>query len=360
MKGFARILETIIAAIIILTSLSFFLPITIKQSSWDNALLEMRAQDAISAGYKSGNIAPYIKNNDNTSLRNFLEKLFTKSTDFSVQINGIPNPVIFVGFVCDDPNDAVCTSRLEDVKSRLSPLTFPYKGRNIEIRAERIIVTATSEANIMLFTTTAELNNKYTNNKNEIDRFLENGGTLLLIGDLRQSDVSPSGSELTFLMRNIFNITWNSNDNNPPDNGDFKDYDNPERITYNIAKYYTNISGRSAQNVNFKKFNTDGENINKIAVSDRTVIQSSNNKFAFVSGNKNVINGNGRAIWLAENDKSEDMKNLTKAVAMWASGEKYRMDGAVKKTPPQVSQSANIIIQDTDTYEFKLTTWNVF
>ena len=169
MKGFARILETVIASIIIFTSLSFFLPITIKQSSWDNALLEMRTQDAISAGYKSGSIAPYVKSNDNAMLRDFFEKLFLKSTDFSVQINGIPNPVIYVGCDCSD-------GQLSDIKDRLAPLTFTYKGRPIEIRAERIAVTSIpDETNIILFMTAADLSNEYANNRDSIDRFMENG-----------------------------------------------------------------------------------------------------------------------------------------------------------------------------------------
>ncbi len=354
MKGFARILETMIAAIIILTSLSFFLPITIKQSGWDSTLLELRAQDAIIAGYNSGNIAQHVRNNDNTSLRNFLEKLFTKSTDFSVQITGIPNPVIFVGCSCSD-------GQLEDIKSRLAPLTFRYRGRNMEIRPERIAVSdIPNETDVLLFMSAADINNEYVNRKNTIDKFIENGGTLFLIGDLKQPDANPSNPDLDYMMRNIFNISWSSESESPGNSGKFREATNPERISYNIAKYYQNLTGvQNPGNENFQQFNGDSST-NKISVGEKSIVATSNDKFSFAKGNMNVINGNGRAVWLAENDKSEDMKNLTKAIVMWASGENYKMDGAAKKTPPQVSQSAGMIIHDGDTYEFRLTAWNVF
>lgn len=348
MKGFARILETFIAAIIIITSVAFFFPIAIRQSGWDAAVAELRAEDAISVGYKNRSVPIFVRNNDNTSLTNFFEKMFSKSIDFSVEIVGIPNAVIFVGCVCDD-------SQANDIKARLYPLIFTYKGRLIEIRVERVsVANIPDQTNILLFMDFGNLNDEYTNRQANIEKFIENGGTVFLLDDLTTANTATS------VIRNLFNLTWNTQDNNPPENGRFRDSDNPDRIAYNIAKYYENITGHVAENENFQKFNTNGNTINQIVVDNRTVIETTNQKFSFAKGNRFVINGNGRAIWFAENDRSPEINNLTKASVMWASGERYKMDGAVKKTPPRVSQRASIIIHDSDTYEFRITTWNVF
>ena len=350
MKGFVRILETIIAAIIILTALSFFLPITIKQSGWDSTIAAARAQDALNVGYRSGTIAPYVKNNDNANLRSFLETLFSKSTDFSVEINGIPNSIIYLG--C-----ASCTdSQISDLQGRLIPTIFAYKGRTIEMRTDKVTAAnIPDETNILLYMNFADLNNDYNNNntKNSIERFVEGGGTLFLLDDL------TSAQSNTDVIRNLFKLSW-STQSNPQNRGGLDGFDDPERITYNVARYYETISGNQAKNANFGKFDIDGENLNKITASYRTIILNQKNDFSLVVGDKNVINGNGRTVWFAENDKSPDIKDLTKAAVLWASGEKYKMDGAVKKVPPKMNQKASVIIQDGDPYEFKITIWNVF
>ncbi len=349
MKGFARILEAIIASIIILTSLTFFLTVSVKQSNWDSALSEIRAEDAISAGYKTGLMPSFVRSNDNTSLRNLLEGLFSKSTDFSVEIVGMPNPVIFVGCSCSD-------AQANDISTRLAPLNFTYKGRPIEMRIQRISVTnVPDETNIILFMTYDDLNNAYNtaNGKNSIEQFMESGGTLFLIGDLTQGQANSE------VIKNIFNLTW-SGDSGINAVGKFSDPYNSTNIAYNIAKYYENITGKSAENENFDQFNTNGDTINKISVDNTTVIQTSNKKFSLVKGRKSIINGNGRALWFAENSNSGQVNNLTKTAIMWASGERYKMDGAIKKIPSQTSQRASLIIHDTENYEFRITTWNVF
>jgi len=339
MKGIARIIETIIASIIILTSLSFFLTGPVKTTNWDITVSEIRAQDAMAAVYGEGNLAIYIRNNDDVSLRSTLSNIFPASTDFSINIRGIPNPIIFLGCVCS-------IVQLNDIETRLDPLFFVYKERDMEIRVERVTVSDPKESDILLFMDFDDLDNNYTdpNSKNKIDQFLENGGTIFLLDDLTQTDAGST------VMVDIFNLSWKSGV--PSGAGNLYDVGNPERISYNVAKYYENTTGGTGP---FIPFNF----ISHIDIDNNTIIADGVEQFSFVKGNKNVINGNGRTLWFAENGQGA-INDLTRAAIMWASGENYKMDGAVVKTPPLTSRRANIFIHDLDTYEFSITTWNIF
>lgn len=347
--GFTKILETVIAAIIILTSLSFFFSVKVVQSGWDDSIAELRAQDAVSAGYKTGSIQDFVRNNDASGLRTYLSRLLSEATDFSVEITGIPNSVTFMGcYLCD-------AGELNDITGRLHPLVFTYKGRQVEIRVENVdVANLPEETNVLLFMEFTELENEYSARRDKIERFVADGGAVFLLDDLTETEAGSG------VMRDLFSLTWNTADSGLTDNGRFRDPSNPETITYNIANYYENITGHRAGNENFARFDTDGNNINRINVDERTVIETANKKFSFVKVNRNVINGNGRTVWFAENSRSVEINNLTKAAVMWASGERYRMDGPAEKRPPRGSQSSRMLIHDFDTYEFRLTTWNVF
>lgn len=346
MKGFIRIIEAIIASIIILTSLSFFIPPLTSRNGWDYGISEIKLEDAIFSLHLNGSIAKYVKDNNATGLRVLLENFIGRSSDFSVEIVGIPNPIIYTGCVCSD-------AEFSELKSHLGAstggnLSFYYKERQIEIRLERVSPTNTN-SNILLFMNMDSLNSNYTdpNIRNSMIRFLENGGTVMLIGDITQTQTSNKAS------REIFNISWSLSI--PASSGRFSEYSNFYKISYNIAKYYSNLTGISPSQAYFQNFNT----ISKIAINNNTIIEDNTKSVSFVVGNKNIVNGNGRALWIAGSDWSDEIKNLTKASMMWASGEKYKMDIS-KKTVPRTSQKASIIIYDLDSYEFIVTSWRIF
>jgi hypothetical protein len=351
-KGFVRILETILASMIILASLAFFFTADVGQSGWDNTFSEIRARDALNAGYKSGQMTTFIKTNNAVGLRDLLGKFFTRSTEFSAEVSGIPNPIIYLGCASCSPQEK---ANIEDM---LNPLIFNYKGRTIEIRVEQVDPSVyRQDTDIMLFTSFSKLNQYYPSQKVLIDRFLQNGGTVFLLGDLTQNNISTMNS---YLRDDIFGFQWDGS-GGATAAGKLDGYDNPTKITYNIAKYYENISSYPVD-TSIGGFNTTGAtgDVNRIKYDSlKTVLETANKKFSFIHANRN-INGNGRAIWIAGNDGSVWVKNLTKAAVMWASGERYKMDAGVNRIPGPVNRKASIIIYDGDTYKFEITTWNLF
>ena len=302
MKGFVHIVEAIISSIIILTSLSFFLTPVVKQSNWDSSFAEVRAQDAISAAYANGSIQAIVRQNNGTLMRDMMEKLLGQSTDFTIDIIGIPNPEIYVGCNCS----AADVSNLE---TDLAPLNFTYKGRTIDVRIQPVSALDPKESDIILFTSADDLNDAYSNaaSRNSIEKFLENGGTVMLIGDITQPQSSYPA------ISGLFNISWNGNGN--PKNSMFHNSDNTEFPSYNIAKYYSNVSGFDASSEIFDRFDIAND-INKVDIDNFTIIRSENKQFSLMRGVTSVINGNGRALWMADYSTGGNTENLTKAAMM--------------------------------------------
>lgn len=188
MKGFVRIFEAIIASMILLSSLTYFIFIT-KYSGWGDAQTQLQIEDSIASLGRSGLLNSYIKSNDIASINNKLRQILPKTTDFSIEVSGIPNPQIYIGCVCTD-------SERSALENMLSPLNFNYKGRNIEIRVSPVsFANIDPKTNIIFVYGYKDL----TSNRTDIDKFLENG-TLVMLGNL--------SSPLNDVMTGIFGLAW--------------------------------------------------------------------------------------------------------------------------------------------------------
>ncbi len=355
-KGFVKILEAVLASVIILSSLSFFISITSPGDGWDKAVSELRAQDALGVAVSSGALQSYVKLNDQSGLRNYMRNMFAASTDFSVEISGIPNPVTYVSCSCTD-------AQVASLKANLAPLAFNYKGRNMEIRVNKIEDTANlpEETNVLFFYDFQELPlmpanpsfmSQYQNNKARLDSFLESGGTIFLYDDLTQAEAEDATA------MKIFGVSWKAAGNNQ-DKGKFLDTTDAARSSFNIAEYYANLRAGNTKTDMFSSFDK-ANNINQIDEDLSTVIESSNNKFSLVKTSEGIVNGNGRSVWFPKNDNSQGISDLFKATIMWASGERFKMDGSAIKVSGRESKGVSILVYDTENYESKLTTWNIF
>ncbi|MDI6721617.1 MAG: hypothetical protein QMD85_04455 [Candidatus Aenigmarchaeota archaeon] len=343
MKGFIRILESIAASVILLSSISFFFSSPAKGFGWDDTNAYLEIHDSLESVYKSDRLAEYVKNNDAQGLNMELSSLIEKNIDFSASINGIPNNRIFISCLCTEEEK----TRLDGM---MTPSRFEYHGRIIEISAERVDAAGNSivmrEETDILFLLHYEDLSLY---KSQLNNFLSNGGSIFMIADLSHAQAEDG------FMNETFGLMWN-NKATPSGNGRFYGEGQPANISFKISKYYSNLTDAPAAFTGFNK----GGNINKIEVENGTIVIDNNKKASLAKGRKNIILGNGRAMWAADyNDRGDNINTLMKAAVMWASGESYRMDPVAKKIP-QVNNAAGLIVYDKDPYEFRLNYWNIF
>lgn len=336
MKGFIKILEAIIASIILLTSLTFFFSTQLRESNWGDTLLKIKTDDALAALVKSGDAQQYVRTNDTEGINNALLNpnlaIMPPTIDYSVQVLGIPNPVILVG--CD------CTqAQIETLQSLLGSLNFNYKERDISIRiAPDKVDNVRNETNVLVIFGYRDL----TPSKQKLSRFLERGGTILMIGDLTEAQVNDGYLNETFGLRWVSGSRSNT--------GTFLEPDNERRASFRINKYYSNLTG-SAASFDF----TGTATIQNL--DERTIV--TDGTFSLVKINQEIVNGHGRTVWMADPQSNSETRNMTKAIFMWASGESFKMD-VTKKRPLTKNFKSSVLVYDSDPYEIVLTVWEVF
>lgn len=335
MKGFIKILEAIIASVVILTSLTFFFNTQLKDTGWSNTLLKIRADDSLAALIRSGDLQQYVRANDAAGLNDLMLdtdiNMFPITVDYSIEIRGPPNPVIYVG--CD------CTqAQVDNLRSYLGPLDFQYKSRDISIRIEFDSIDAIrNETNAIVIFGYRNLNP----NSQSLSRFLERDGTIILIGDLTQAQVNDGYINSTFGLRWAGGSRSNS--------GTFYNSNNENLVSFKIENYYMNITRNAA--------NFDFAGTAAIQQDDSTIVTGS--MVSLVKINKEIVNGHGRTIWMADPVRNPPTSNLTKSMIMWGSGESFKMDAVVKR-PGTNNFKTSAIVYDLDPYEVVLTVWNVF
>ena len=102
MKGFIRILEALMASIILIVSLFYFFGAFVRQSDWDSLAVNTQIRDSIASLDNNGELEAFIYNNDKVGLYNKLKSMLPKNIDFSTIINGMPPPNIYIACHCTD------------------------------------------------------------------------------------------------------------------------------------------------------------------------------------------------------------------------------------------------------------------
>ena len=100
MKGIIKILEAMLASIILLSTISYFLVIE-KESNWDDVLTQTKIKDSLATLYLNGSMENFIRNGDAVTLNSALKGLLAETLDFSIVIKGIPDYEIKLGCICD-------------------------------------------------------------------------------------------------------------------------------------------------------------------------------------------------------------------------------------------------------------------
>lgn len=347
MKGFAKIFEAVIASVIILASLTFFFIPSFQESDWDDAALHTLANDALQSVYLNGSLTRFVKTDNTTPLIVSITDMLPKTVDFSLEVKGVANKIIYIA--CVD-----CLDADKDEMIRIFNTTeFSYKGRNISIRVELVQLATESiqsDTNILFFFNKT----KIVTHQSKINQFLAGGGSVFLLSDLSQPDVNGT-------IGSAFNLTWVGTTGQP---GQFDDVYNASKLSHYVARYYANISGKYIADTEgdaFPAFNPSGVR----AENDDKDIIITNNGRLYVRGNYKVAN-NGRTVWFSDysrsnhnNSPTQAVDRLLKAAVMWASGERFKLD-LINKAPAPVHFRSSIFVFDEDSYTVDLVVWRIF
>ncbi|MBI3191000.1 hypothetical protein HYZ41_04840 [archaeon] len=336
-KGFIRILESIVASIILLTTLAFFFNATIEQTNWDDTFLQIRAQDVVASLAINGTISKSVNSNDQTIVNDAIMNpnimMLPITVDYSLEVDGIPNSVIRIGCNCTN-------QQVQDLRNLLSP-SLTYKERTISIvvyQAEIDKIHNDMSTNVLFLNGYKNL----TSFDNKLDIFLKRGGTIFLAGDLSQSQVNDG------LINETFGLKWVSASRS--DSGVFFDAGNENITSFKISKYYSNITPETSS------FTFSGSAT--IAIDNGTIVKSGSG-LSLAKTNKNIIEGGGRTVWLSNGiGDNTNIVNVTKSLIMWASGERFGLN--VKSSSPAKYFKTVYLMNDKDPYKVVLALWKVF
>lgn len=409
MKGFIRILEAVIASVILLSAFYAFMSPIKARTEWNEAFLQNQAEDALASMYKSNLINDKIISNDMISLYNKIKNMVPAATDFSGEISGIPNPVIGIG--CVD-----CSAGDKDyLKNALAPLDFGYKNRVIKIiigeKTGMPELIADNNTNIIYFRDFGTLDI----NSGNLEAAVRNSKTLFLFSDITESQASK-----TYM--SLFGIRWKSGA--MTDTGSFANQDNEKSPSFRINNYFVKsfvrvntpspsrqgdlyiknkhqsvkaengpcakygseckpvggvfvmegenvmVSGIDSslnyidfavitRSAAFEGFST-GSNINHIEPNDNTIIRTADG-FSLANANRSL---SGRTVWVAKysNRHPSDTDQLLRAAMLWASGERFSINPLIEipKTQPLYKYGYIGILDGYEVYEMKLIVWRIF
>ena len=365
-KGFIRILETIMASIILLTALSFFFSAESPQNDWTDTLIQVQSQDALAVMYRTGTLNTNIMASDVEGMRNELKKLLPNNIDFSVEVRGIPAPRIRVG--CDRCTDA----EIEEIKKRLdSEPSIPqinYNGRDIRIDIDKVDITdeIPDDMDILML---VSLPNE--NLFPDIQEFMRKGRGLMLYKDLLLENLPQEGETSNPVIGEVFGITTTGRGPDFSSTGTLTNPDNVDHLSHNFYKF---VKGISLDSTSFDEFHTDN-NENRVISSGQTAILKSDSFSLVVATN---FSG-GKAVWFAGFDHTAQPMNgdeivptsrtedLFKAAVMWL-GDDYKMDNpsllrSRSKSPPEDKSFQTISyygVIGEEIYEIRLLIWKVF
>ncbi|MFH0832562.1 MAG: hypothetical protein V1900_02495 [Candidatus Aenigmatarchaeota archaeon] len=341
MKGFIKILEAVIASLILLSSITyFFVPLT--YSKWNNALLQTRAEDSLAVIYKNGSLEMFIKNGENENLTDLLRSVIPKTDDFSVEINGIANPLIHIGCDCSDKEKT-------DLQGVLSPTSFRYNDRSIEIIITNgsVDYLINSNVDILFFFGYRAFSDS---DEEKLKTFLGNGKSIFILANLTSAQINDGFMNETFGLKA-------SSESGTPTNNVFYTTTDASRTSFRIARYFYWLGGSGFV------FNKQS-NLNNVMIDNSTVIKTDDNKFSTVKVNYNIINNSkGRTVWFSDyNYGYGSINNLTKAMIMWASGEKFGMDPYTKNAPADHASFVyrHLCVLGSEPFEIDLTVWRIF
>ena len=332
MKGFIRILEAIIASIILLTALSFFFKPQIISTGWDSILLKTTANDIVASLYFNGSMSKFVFENDDKGMNEYFGNALPKTTGYSVSVYNIPSHNIYIGTLSNDDEIMLRSVIGNEIK---------YRDRQIFLYVKNMTMADIDPKTKIIFIYGYTNLNPY---KTTINNFLDRGGTIILISSLAQNQVNDG------ILNETFGLAWGGSGSG---SGNLYNGDITKAASYKISNYFQNISSFS------KSTSFDFDGASSIQVDEKTVIKSSFGSNSYVKINEHVTRyGNGKTVWMADYTSRNEENELLKALILWGS-EDFKMDLYDKKIPDEYTK-VFYAGGGAEPFLFELTIWNIF
>ncbi len=349
MKGFVKILEAIVASVILLTSLSFFFTIA-SRSNWDDALLQTESQD-IMASLDKSLLQGYIVANNKAAIENEIRNALPGTVGFSTTLEGVPNPEIFISCMCTEQEKL----ELEDKILRLDKTdpTRPFvrfKQRDVVIKVKNETFDNIDPRTDIVFVLGYQDLTPY---RGSIDKHLKNGGNIFMLGQVANVDLN---------VQEIFGLEdAGSFSSSTPPGADFYDKGTAANTSFKIYNYFLGLGGNPTQ-----QFGAFGE---RIKIDDMSIITVNGRSFAKV--NYNITLGGkiirSRAAWIGNynyfsaSDNEYNTSRLTTALILWTSGEEYSLDPVPKNVADVFQEYKYVgVMTGNEPFVVKLKVWRVF
>jgi len=424
MKGIARVLEAILASLIILGSLSYFLVAKVHESKWGYAILENELQDVLIALTKTGELIDFIRKNDITGLHLELNALLPKTVMYRLEVIGLPKPVIRIGCNCSESELLKLRKMLHLERERI----IEFNGRNLSFGFQLVDLSRPSEdIDLIVFFGYRNLS-RYSW---ELESFLREDKGIVMIANLSDEDLNDA------YLTGLFGLGYKAGD--PSSDNYFANTSNVSTISYHISRLFADMpvrintslntqgyfylraslhnittgqdengsyvvhdldptkyregdvflandeTGRSwrirvyeidadpsdgityadigivDRNYTFLFPSVSGEN--HVAASELTVVKTTND-FASVQVREGVGSyGKGRAVWIKIYDpNSTDLNQLLRSMMIYAAGERFVMEHYPTKLPTRYVSTSMILSDAYFDFPFvvKLIGWFVY
>ena len=239
MKGFIKILEAMLASVILLASVSYFMTSVSYKPSWDDVYIKIQTRDVLMASYRNGSLLSGIQSNNINETYNTTSGL-SKSMDFVLGVDGIPNTQINLGCNCT-------TDEINILARMLWPLNFSFRNRIIRIAINPMSLSNIDPKTNVLFIFGYKDLKPF---RNKINTFLDNGGTILVISDLNWSQVNDG------IFNETFGLVWNGT--LALTTSAIYNTTDPDKSSYYIAKNFVDVPVRVNTSSGSGEFYLDG------------------------------------------------------------------------------------------------------
>jgi hypothetical protein len=329
-KGFFRILEVVIVAMLVFVTLTQLYSVPKANQPWDVTKLSVMSQDLIYSLDVKG-----VDWFDKAEVNRTLYDILPKTMGYAVSVRQDVRPAMRIGCVCSAADYADVGAILADftlngiprdfILTRIAPGTLDFSEASSDYDA---ILLCESQS-----FTDAQVS--------DAEAYLAEGGGIVELSDLTQPQVDGSR-----WYGDVMNIQWVSDSVNVPSSRAFFPYMDPNERRYPVQKIFDAVPPALPSFENFDNFGSETIYPKDNAAEKIVVIQDSYYQGGSLDGNEVPlsvldwgVNGSGRVAWMSNTsisgstDDEESAKKILKALVIWAaSGKEYTIVGGTVST----------------------------
>lgn len=369
MKGFVKILETVIACVILLTSLAFFFTIGYKPDYWTENLIQQRSMDLlVTAENEIGSTIKLFHSDPNkvSQLNINIRNNLPSNVEYNLIVEGVPKPKISVACIS-------CSDAIENMLAGNQGEKLMYKGRQIIISVDSASVSDDlMRYDVILYSNVADFSADP-----KVIEYLSKGKNVMLLGDITGDDMSDKDTRDK--IEDVFSAYYKGTETST-EQARFHNAEsnyNSFMIDSYVKSAFTEkpdpadplktLKGRCNSPV--FGFN-GGLSVNPVGISENSTLITNDGKFSRMTISERY---GGMGLWLAmpSNIDDECSKKISQASVMWLSSQGFYMKDAnfIAASPPEgVSLQSvsypimftNGNIENAEFANIRLVIWRVF